>query len=132
VSQQFAKPLCRTANCKLLGLHFDDCNTFLLSFQFDDCLLNYSSFYQLKLKNTRFRNCVLHEVDFVEADLSGAVFQNCDLNLAVFENTILEGADFVAAHNFTIDPTKNRIKKAKFSFQNLVGLLTEFGIEIIN
>ena len=41
-------------NCKLLGLRFDHCNSFLLSFNFNACTLNFSSFYQLKLKNTHF------------------------------------------------------------------------------
>lgn len=114
--------------CKLLGLHFDYCNPFLLSFAFTDCTLNYSAFYQLKIPGTVFKNCQLEGVDFVEADLSNAVFDNCELNAAVFEDSILEGADLRTAHNFSIDPSFNRIKKAKFSRQNIIGLLGKYGI----
>jgi len=31
--------------CKMLGLRFDDCNEYGLSFSFEDCVLNHSSFY---------------------------------------------------------------------------------------
>jgi fluoroquinolone resistance protein len=117
-------------NCKLLGLRFDNCNPFLISFNFENCILNFSSFFALKLKNTRFDNCKLEEVEFVEADLTNAVFKNCDLHKAVFDRTKLEGADFRTAFNFSVDPEINTIKKAKFSPQNVVGLLHKYKIII--
>ncbi|MFM9949054.1 MAG: hypothetical protein ACKV1O_14025 [Saprospiraceae bacterium] len=57
-----------------------------------------------------------------------AVFGNCNLSLAVVERTLLEGADLRTAYNFSIDPENNRIKKAKFSMQNIVGLMDKYGI----
>ncbi len=120
----------RFKNCKLLGLHFDDCNGFLLSFSFESCQLNFSTFYKLKLKNTQFLDCQLKDVDFIEADLTNAVFKRCDLQNAVFENTNLEFTDLRTAFNFSIDPAKNRVRKAKFSSQNIVGLLDAFDITI--
>lgn len=116
--------------CKLLGLHFDYCNPFLLSFSFEDCTLDYSFFYQLKMADTVFKNCKLEGVDFVEADLSNAIFDNCDLSAAVFEDSILEGADLRTAYGFAIDPSLNRIKKARFSTQNVAGLLGKYGIRV--
>ena len=117
-------------NCKLMGLRFDECNTFSLTLEFDSCVLNFSSFYKLSLKNTKFRDCKLEEVEFVSADLTNAVFGNCDLLNAVFEHTILESADFRTAINFSIDPEMNRIAKAKFSMHNIVGLLNKYKIVI--
>jgi hypothetical protein len=38
--------------------------------------------------------------------------------------------EFQTAYNFEIHPTLNRLKKAKFSKENVVGLLLGFGIEI--
>lgn len=35
-------------DCKMLGLRFDTCNQFGLSFSFDSCQLNHSSFYKAK------------------------------------------------------------------------------------
>ncbi|MGB3948278.1 MAG: pentapeptide repeat-containing protein [Bacteroidia bacterium] len=115
---------------KLLGLRFDTCNEFGLSFSFDNCMLNHASFYKTKIKKTVFKNCHLQETDFAEADLTNSVFDNCNLAHAIFERTILEKADFRSAYNYTIDPEMNRIKKAKFSVLGLSGLLDKYDIDI--
>ena len=39
-------------DCKMLGLRFDTCNEFGLSFSFDGCQLNHSSFFKTKIKKT--------------------------------------------------------------------------------
>jgi fluoroquinolone resistance protein len=49
---------------------------------------------------------------------------------AVFDGTNLEGADLRSAYHFNIDPEKNRVKKARFSFNNVAGLLDKYGILI--
>jgi uncharacterized protein YjbI with pentapeptide repeats len=72
----------------------------------------------------------MHEADFTEADLTSAVFNNCDLTMATFENTILEKADFRTANYYSIDPTMNKLKKARFSKPGLAGLLNHLNIEI--
>ncbi len=115
---------------KMLGLRFDTCNPIGLSFRFEHCTLNHSIFFQLKIKNTIFNESQLIETDFTECDLTGAVFNLCDLSLSTFENTIIEKADFRTAFNFNIDPDLNRIKKAKFSSQGIIGLLNKYDIEI--
>ncbi|MDO9037589.1 MAG: pentapeptide repeat-containing protein, partial [Lutibacter sp.] len=97
---------------------------------FEDCHLNIISFYKLKLKNTKFNKCKLQEVDFTETDLSNASFNNCDLIGSIFNATILEKADFRTSYNYSIDPEINRIKKARFSLQGIVGLLGKYQIEI--
>lgn len=116
--------------CKLLGLHFEQCNKLLFSVDFEDCTLNFSSFYKLTIKKTRFKNCSLHEVDFTETDLTSSVFDNCDFNNAHFENTILEKVDLRTSYHYSIDPELNRVKKAKFSMAGIVGLLAKYDIEI--
>lgn len=117
-------------DCKLLGLHFEHCDNFLFAVDFENCNLNLSCFYKLKLRKTRFKNAVLGEVDFTETDLSGSHFDNCDLTGAIFENTILEKTDFRTSFNYSIDPELNKIKKAKFSIQGIIGLLDKYDIEI--
>ena len=109
--------------CKLVGLNFSEVDPFLLNLKFTDCHLNLASFYKLKLKNITFKNCTLNEIDFVQTDLSDAIFDNCDFKLAVFDNTNLEKTDFSSSYNYSIDPEKNNIKKAKFSKDGLSGLL---------
>jgi uncharacterized protein YjbI with pentapeptide repeats len=114
----------------MLGLHFENCNPFLFSISLDNCTLNLSSFYRVKLKNTKFKDCALLEVDFTEADLSNAIFENSDLAGAIFDNTILEKADLRSAFNYAIDPQQNRIKKARFSMAGISGLLYKYDIQI--
>ncbi len=120
----------RFKTSKLLGLHFENCNTFLFSIDFDHCVLNLSSFYKLSLKRTKFRECSIQEVDFSETDLSGSSFDGCDLTGALFDNTNLEKTDFRTAVQYTIDPEKNRMKKARFSLAGVEGLLAKYGIQI--
>lgn len=121
---------CNFKDSKLLGLHFEHCNEFGLSVAFDNCLLNLSSFYQRKLKQTLFKSTSLQEVDFTSSDLSGATFDNCDLAGATFENCTLEKADFRTAYNYAIDPEINRLKMAKFSMSGLPGLLNNYNIVV--
>ena len=115
---------------KLLGLHFEQCNGFGLSFRFENCALDHSSFFKTKIRETIFHDCQLKEVDFSECDLSGSVFKGCDLHGARFDNTNLEKADLRTAYGFSIDPDRNRIRKARFSLAQLAGLLDKYDIEI--
>jgi uncharacterized protein YjbI with pentapeptide repeats len=116
--------------CKLLGLHFEDCNHLLITVYFENCILNITSFYKLKLKNTRFLNSIIMDVDFTETDLSNSVFENCDLKSTTFQRTNLERADFRSSSNYSIDPELNRIKKARFSMPWITGLLDKYDIEV--
>lgn len=72
----------------------------------------------------------MKEVDFTETDLSMAVFKNCNLANAIFERSILEKADFRSAKNYVFDPALNKMKKAKFSYAGIAGLLTKYNIDI--
>jgi uncharacterized protein YjbI with pentapeptide repeats len=116
--------------CKLLGLQFDSCDDFILSFSFENCQLHYSSFFKTKIKKTIFKNSTLHQVDFSEADLTGVIFENCNLENTLFNKTILDKADFQTAYGFSIDPEINKIRKAKFSSIGIKGLLDKYDIEI--
>lgn len=116
--------------CKLLGLHFDACKPFNLSFRFEHCLLNHSSFYQVSIQQTVFEQCTLQEVDFTETDLSACIFSNCDLRGAAFHRTKLEKTDFRTAYNYQLDPEENRVKGAKFSKEGVVGLLGKYRIVV--
>jgi fluoroquinolone resistance protein len=117
-------------SCKLLGWNFQDCKPLLFSVSFDGCILDFSRFIKMKLANTVFKDCSMKEVDFIEADLTGASFPNCDLMRAVFNRTHLERADFRTAFHFSIDPEKNKLKKARFSLHTVTGLLGKYGIVI--
>jgi len=115
-------------DCKLLGLSFEHCSEYGLSVRFENCNLNHSMFHKKKLTKTIFNNCQLQEVDFTACDLSNSQFINCDLLNAKFDGTNLEKVDFRSAFNYQIDPTRNKISKAKFSESGLIGLLAAYQI----
>ena len=119
-------------DCKMLGLQFETCNDFGLSFSIENCQLNHSTFFQINIKKTIFRNCQLREIDFSESNLSNVIFDNCDLAQAIFINTVLDKADFRTAYNYSIDPESNRLKKAKFSILGISGLLDKYDLIIEN
>jgi fluoroquinolone resistance protein len=116
--------------CKMLGLHFDAVNDFGLEVSFENCMLNHSSFYKKKLKKVIFKTCALQECDFTQSDLTAAQFNDCDLLNAAFSDTVLEKTDFRTAYNYTFDPERNRIKKARFSMNGLAGLLHKYDIQV--
>lgn len=117
-------------DCKLMGLHFEECNRIVFVVAFENCILNFSSFFQLKVRKTVFKNCTLEQTDFTESDLTQSSFLHCNLDRAVFDNSIVEKVDFSTAYNFTINPERNKIKKARFSRDGLSGLLSAYDIVI--
>jgi len=117
-------------NCKLLGLQFSNCKEFLFSVNFSDCQLELASFYKMEMVGTSFLNCQLQEADFTETNLTSANFDGSDLSKAIFDRTNLEKADFRMAQGFVIDPEQNRVRKAKFSKENVIGLLYGFGVKV--
>jgi fluoroquinolone resistance protein len=116
--------------CKLLGLHFDECNGLLISMGFSDCYIELCSFTKLNLKSTLLTDSKVYECDFTNTNLKSTSFQNCDLLRTIFDNTNLELADFRTAFNYSIDPDSNRIKRAHFSINGIAGLLDKYDIDI--
>ncbi|MDC6366178.1 MULTISPECIES: pentapeptide repeat-containing protein [Flavobacteriaceae] len=121
---------CIFESTKLVGLKFEDCNDFLLSVQFKNCNLTLASFFQLALKGISFSDCILIETDFTEADLTQSVFSECNMEHAIFQQTNLEKADLSSSFNLNIDPEQNQLKKAKFSKDNIIGLLKKHDIVV--
>jgi fluoroquinolone resistance protein len=115
---------------KIIGINFETCNEFSFSVSFQNCILNFSSFYKRVLKKTLFRDCTLLEVDLTDADLAGTIFDKCNFDRAKFDNTNLEKADLRTSFNYSIDPERNKLKKAKFSRDGLAGLLEKYDLNI--
>jgi fluoroquinolone resistance protein len=97
------------ADCKILGVQFQKCNTFLFEISFENCILDFSVFSGINLTKCRFEKSQLHEVDFSGADLSSVSFDMSDLRGALFMKTILTNTDFRTAENYIIDPEYNLI-----------------------
>ncbi|MGI8549249.1 MAG: pentapeptide repeat-containing protein [Dehalococcoidia bacterium] len=120
---------------KLVGIDWTKAGTskadrLLMSVSFDECVLDYGSFLGLHLREMQLVNCSAREVDFSGADLTGATCAGTDFSASTFLHTNLEKADFGGARNYTIDPTANRIKGAKFTLPEALSLLRSFDIRI--
>jgi uncharacterized protein YjbI with pentapeptide repeats len=64
----------------------------------------------------------------MNTDLTEVVFDNCDLYRSEFAKAIANKANFKTSYNYTIDPSKTKIKKAVFSLSELKGLLFKHDI----
>lgn len=117
-------------NSKLTGTDFSKARDFGFQISCDNCILDYAILEGKKLNKSTFANCRIQGTDFTQADLSKCKFYQCDFSDAIFMNTNLTGVDFTTSKNFTIDPTLNTVKKAKFLSVDLHGLLTKFDIVV--
>jgi fluoroquinolone resistance protein len=110
-------------NCKLVGVNWTEAAT-PLRVNFYSCTINLSTFDGLNLKKITMTKCIAKEVNFIEADLSGGNFNSTDFAGSRFLKTNLAQSDFRQATNYSIDPTKNFLKKTKFSLPEAVSFLS--------
>nr|WP_299344551.1 pentapeptide repeat-containing protein [Allomuricauda sp.] len=121
---------CSFKDSKLVGLRFEDCDTLLMSMSFDHCNLGFASFFELSLPQTKFIACSMEETDFTQTDLTSSLFQNCNLEKTIFSQTVLDKADLTTSFGFNINPEENRLKRTRFSKDNLIGLLKKHDIVV--
>lgn len=117
-------------DCKMHGIDFSVSNEYIFTVDFVRCHIDYSSFYRRKMLKTVFNDCSLKDVDFFEAILTESKFLKCDFLRAQFSHTNLERCDFTSAYDYSIDPADNKLKKARFSINEIMGLLGQHGIII--
>ncbi len=117
-------------NCQIQEVNFAMSDKLIFEMHFDQCTLDFSKFYALKLKGITFNNSSLIAVDFMAVDLTAAKFHNCDLYRAEFEKANASKVDFSTSRNYTIDPEKTKLKKAKFALEDVKGLLDKHGIVV--
>lgn len=98
--------------------------------KFEECKLNDSIFFGLDLRSAEFLKSEVRHCDFEKCNLSKVSFSESDLLNSKFVNTTLTEADFTYATNYALDPTLNKIKKAKFSQPEVLALLDVFDISI--
>lgn len=117
-------------DCKIVGAEFYKCEKTFFSASFQKSLLQYCNFSDLNMKNSLFKGSKLKECYFTNSCLLGANFADVDLSGTVFHDSDLSKADFSSAINYDIDPRTNKIKKAKFSLPEALGLLRGFDVII--
>jgi uncharacterized protein YjbI with pentapeptide repeats len=109
-------------------VNFAMTDKFIFEVHFKKSILDFSKFYALKMKGTTFTDSSLVAVDFMATDLTDVLFNNCDLYRAEFDKATATKADFRTSTNYSIDPSRTKIKKAQFATAGLKGLLTKYDI----
>ncbi|GAH14511.1 unnamed protein product, partial [marine sediment metagenome] len=121
-------------DCKLLGVDWTKAKwpyvKLTSTLKFYQCNLRLNNFFEMNLIDTVFEECRLQESDFRGADLMGASLCYCDFEKSLLQHCNLTKADFTGSSNYNINPLENTIRKAKFSFPEVIGLLRDFDIEI--
>ena len=151
---QFPEGIFQT--CRFVGCTFKHCEFNLARFPktsfsrctFDHCSLIGINWTEATWPRTtlqqplRFTHCKfvdverqdpigrLHDVDFREADLTRATFKQCDLEKSRFQQTNLSHADLRTAKNYSINPSKNTLTKAKFALPEALSLLYSLNITL--
>ncbi len=116
---------------KLIGINFSRCNTLIFSINARKSFFQYCNFSALSMKEVSFKDSKIYQCRFIDALLEKACFTQVDLNGTTFHNCDLRESNFEGALNYCINPCENKIKKAKFSFPECIGLLKSLDITII-
>ncbi len=124
---------CRMQNvefidCKIVGVEFFKCERTFFSANYKNSFLHYCNFSDLSMKSTIFKGSRVKETHFINTSLIGSDFKDVDLEGTVFHHCDLSKADFTGATHYEIDPQVNKIKGAKFSLPEAIGLLRGFDI----
>jgi uncharacterized protein YjbI with pentapeptide repeats len=117
--------------CDFTGVNFSMVDPLFFSVEFKNCKLDYTKFYTLKVKGTIFTNCSIIAADFMGTDLTEVLFDNCNLHKSVFHDSVANKADFTTSYNFSIDPERNKLRRARFSQDGLKGLLEKYEIVVV-
>lgn len=118
-------------NCRMMGIDYSGCSKYMFAVSFINCNLNYSFFQKNDLTRTQFRGCQIREAQFNNSDLKSVNFIKCDLLDTAFDRCNLEQSDFTSALNYAFIPSENRVKGAKFSNPEVLGLLQHLTITIV-
>ncbi len=110
-------------SCKLMGIDFSRCSRYIFTVTFIESVLSYTFFERNRMSKTHFDGCVIHEATFSDADLSSSIFSNCDLYRTQFSGCKLYNSDFRTSVNYSINPSINQLKRARFSYDQISGLL---------
>ncbi len=117
---------------KIVGIDFSRCNTSLFfSIKATKSFLQYCSFSSLNMKRVNFNRSKIVQCRFDETNLSEAQLIGVDFAGSTFHNCDLSKANFEKAVNYVLNPCENKIKKAKFSSPECLGLVKALDVDIV-
>lgn len=120
----------RFKECKIIGVNFSSINTFLHNWSFKKCRVEYCVFDDLKIKGSEFLECKIFDCSFIRVDLRESDFSESDFKSTLFKGCNLEKCNFVDSRRYFFDLDDNRVKKARFSYPEVLSLLEGYEIVI--
>lgn len=94
------------------------------------CEFRYNEFSGMTFVGFDFSSCRFGDCIFDDCRLAGANFRCVPLGRTQFSRCDLQKADFREATDYAIDPSANKMQGARFSFPDVVALLSGFGLKI--
>jgi fluoroquinolone resistance protein len=116
------------ASSKVAGIMWPETREDLFRVEFKACVLSFSSFSGMDLSNSAVEDCTAIDVDFQEANLSHVSFAGTNLQDSKFLRSNLAFADFSNATRYSLDPSKNTLRKTMFAWPEAISLLGCFDI----
>lgn len=120
--------------CSCIGIDWSDVRRtgrlFPLFKTIRGCTLKFNNFFKMKMPKLSLADSSLLDCAFMECDLSEGVFGNVDFQDTTFQDCDLGKADFRSARNYRINTAANRVRKARFSLPEAVGLLANLDVII--
>jgi uncharacterized protein YjbI with pentapeptide repeats len=126
---------CNFSQCKLLGFNWKNIKKSMFNNPFsslDKCNLKFNIFSKLVLKKFIFRECNLSDAIFDNCNLENAVFDNCLLDRCILEHNNLTKSDFRTASNYYFDLSINNMRKAKFTYPQVLNFFSKYDIDVTN
>lgn len=121
-------------DCAFIGIDWSEVRRtgklFPLFKEIGGCTLKFNNFFKMKIPKISIVDSSLLDCAFMECELAGSVFRNVDFQDTTFQDCDLSKADFREARNYKINTTSNRVRKARFSLPEVVGLLDNLDVII--
>ncbi|MCM1544189.1 MAG: pentapeptide repeat-containing protein [Ruminococcus sp.] len=121
-------------DCYLIGINWNEWLPPIQFYQpFDSltkCRMKYNNFSEMNLTKFSFCGSDITDSMFADCKLSGSNFKGCNLTKTEFFRCDLTKADFRDAAGYQISLETNKLKDARFSFPEVVNLLSGTGIKI--
>ncbi|HAH63180.1 MAG TPA: hypothetical protein DCL73_13910 [Treponema sp.] len=117
-------------SCRLTGINFTEASEYGFSPDFTDCLLDSCVFYDNTLNRTSFLDSTLRNTDFTNCRLKNVDFSGSRFQSAVVLGCSLEGSDFRTASGYSIDPSANKLKGARFSLPEAASFFRYIGVSV--
>ena len=115
---------------KIMGTSFSQIHPLSPSIRFTGSKLELCNFVGLELKDFTLSESIATECAFWSCNLDEADFSKSQLQGVAFEDCSLKKADFRGAKGYELNPWENRVKGAKFSQPDVIGLLKGLSIDI--